>query len=816
MARRGLSILAGLALVPPLAWTFSCGGQRTPLDDSRSLLTGCARDVQLQQVDGLQCTRCPTRLRAWPKRGDGYDDDEGGYDNDDEEGDDEPPDLSTSPQEFLYRMQQRKGLDVAPAPAPRPEPKARPTFNNNKSSFSSSGGGLGRGGKKGGGGGGSKDTTVFVCTSCGNEFLQWRGKCTACGEWNTIQEYRAASNGSRKSTGGLGRGLNGGGRPPTFGDAFRKSGASWLDGIDGGGGVGGGGGPVRVTDVYEDILSDSDGGEGSSWDDAYARGAKEWRTSVPDDSEMNSVLGGGLMPGSICLVGGDPGVGKSTLLLQMAGSVASMAERSLQFQGVGMGPPQPSPTTPSEGETEPAGENNKAPKPQQQNGGPVLYVSGEENANQIASRALRLGIQDPELLLWCETDADYIADMVANAAHNDLAFDDQMSDDLQSTKSPPLSKLPSLVIIDSIQTMLCDAAGASAAGGITQVRECVGLFLRLAKSTGVPVMLVGHVTKSGDVAGPRTVEHMVDSVLYLEGGGLLGSGGSDGTGGVSSLRILRAAKNRFGSSEEVGVYEMGRGGRLVPVSDPSSFFLSTRQDNADAEGCAISVVLEGIRSMTVEVQALVAWSAGSGGYSGRRIVYGVSNSRLLLILAVLQKRYGISFHRRDVYVNVVGGMRLGSGTGSGGGSDLAVAVALVSSLLGIPVRTDTAFVGEVGLLGELRPVHSLEKRIGEARRMGFSRIVAPSSASGKKKKKVDAGPKEVSVGGITQIMCDNVLDAVNCGLVDSLPTRRTRSGPKLIKPKRESREGGSRRGARQFGMDEMDVILDDEEDDIFE
>jgi len=268
---------------------------------------------------------------------------------------------------------------------------------------------------------------------------------------------------------------------------------------------------------------------------------------------------------------------------------------------------------------------------------------------------------------------------------------------------------------------------------------------------------------------------------------------------------------------------MSRGGRLVPISDPSSFFLSTRQDSTDAEGCAISVVLEGIRSMTVEVQALVAWSAGSGGYSGRRIVDGISNSRLLLILAVLHKRYGISFDRRDVYVNVVGGMQLGKGSKSGGGSDLAVAIAVVSSLVGIPVRSDTAFVGEVGLLGELRPVHSLEKRISEARRMGFSRIVTPSSSGQKKTKRAGGkrsppGPKEVSAGGIKQLMCDNVLDAINCGLVDKLPTKQTRSGPQLIKPKRRStnRDDSMKDRAKPFDIDEREIILDDEDDDIFE
>ncbi|KAL7532259.1 hypothetical protein ACHAXR_007554 [Thalassiosira sp. AJA248-18] len=783
-------------------------------------------------------------LHAFAQRG--SDDD---YDDDDDDDDDEPPTISTSPQEFLYRMQQKEKQnnngdnndgDITTTPAAYNGPggrggrssapqKIRPTFGKKTPSSNNIN---------------SKDSTVYVCTNCGSEYVQWRGRCGTCLEWNTIQEYRAKKRkpSLSSSTGSGGISSKGGNnmRAPTN---SKKTGSSWLDGISGdyyyGGSVGSdAGGPVRVTDVYQEILNDSDNlGDGSSsWEEAYRKGSmREQRTKVPDDPELNAVLGGGLMPGSISLVGGDPGVGKSTLLLQMAGSVASMAERSLQFQGIGMGPSKPSQTTTTPlSESEEESNNIQKPKRQQQqaqqNGGPVLYISGEENSNQIASRALRLGIQDPELLLWCETDADIIADTVADTMYGGPTFNDQSFEEsaVDKSNSPPLSKPPSLVVIDSIQTMLCDAAGSSAAGGITQVRECVGLFLRLAKSTGVPIMLVGHVTKSGDVAGPRTVEHMVDCVLYLEGG-LMGAGGTAGTGGaesssggggVSSLRVLRAAKNRFGSSDEVGVYEMSRGGRLLPISDPSSFFLSTRLDNADAEGCAISVVLEGIRSMTVEVQALVAYSAGSGGYSGRRIVDGISNSRLLLILAVLQKRYGISFHRRDVYVNVVGGMHLGKGSKSGGGSDLAVAVAVVSSLVGIPVRSDTAFVGEVGLLGELRPVHSLEKRISEARRMGFSRIVTPSSSSKKKKREgrnsSAPGPKEVSAGGIKQLMCDNVLDAINCGLVMKLPTKQTRSGPKLIKPKRATNKGNTNGREKSFDMDELDIILDDENDDIYD
>ena len=669
-------------------------------------------------------------------------------DNDDDETDDNaPPDISASPEEFRQKLNSKTTTSFGPGRG-RSAPMIRPAFGAKKSS-------------------GGKDTAkVYVCTNCGAEYILWQGRCGTCMEWNTIQEF-AAPRGGRSSS------------KPVFGKSnpqasFKKTGSSWLDGIDGGGlSRGSSGGPVRVTDIYQEIVKDnSESVDGSHF-------ATASRLSIPDDDELNAVLGGGIMPGSIILLGGDPGVGKSTLLLQMAGGVASIADRSLRYQGIGMGPPVPSPTT----------QQSESNEQQKNDIGPVLYVSGEENANQIASRALRLGIVDPEMLLWCETDADIIADTVANSIYGPtITFD---TDDEESHTKPPLSKPPSLVIIDSIQTMLCDAAGSSSAGGITQVRECVGLFLRLAKSTGVPVVLVGHVTKSGDVAGPRTVEHMVDSVLYLEAGALI-------DGGTSSLRVLRAAKNRFGSSEEVGVYEMSDGGRLVPVSDPSSYFLSNRIEHADSEGCAVSIVLEGIRAMAVEVQALVALSGGSGGYSGRRVVDGISQSRLLLILAVLQKRYGISFNRQDVYLNVVGGMQLSKGSKSGGGSDLAVAIAAVSSLVGIPCRADTCFVGEVGLLGELRPVHSLEKRINEAKRMGFSRIVTPTFGD----KKNRYGPREVSKG-LTQIMCDNLLDAVNCGLVKTLPTKNTLSGPKLKKPKRSN-----------WNNDE--IILDDAEDDIFE
>jgi len=298
-------------------------------------------------------------------------------------------------------------------------------------------------------------------------------------------------------------------------------------------------------------------------------------------------------------------------------------------------------------------------------------------------------------------------------------------------------------------------------------------------------------------------------------------------------------KNRFGSSEEVGVYEMngsptaaGGGGRLVPVSDPSSLFLSMRLDTEDSEGCAVSLMLEGLRPITVEVQALVSISAdgGRGSSSSRRTVDGISNSRLLLILAVLQKRCGISFFRRDVFVNVVGGMQLNrnwSSTSQGGSeADLAVAIALVSSLTGIPVRSDTAFVGEVGLLGEIRTVPSIDKRRNEARRMGFSRVVTPPSGGGsgysnKRRRREGGFIDERNVGGITSIQCSTLLDAINAGLVSNLPKKPARrKSTQTSYVERDALSGlekDLRRKQTPGSLEDLQLdIIDDDEDLIFE
>jgi len=606
---------------------------------------------------------------------------------------------------------------------------------------------------------GAGSTSVHVCTNCGSEFVKWMGRCPTCREWNTLQEFKVdrgeSKFGSSSRT-----------NRPTFFTSPRQS-ASWLDSTNGDHAYDTNE-PIRVTDVYKEI----DRTNGSGGKSPFS--SRERRVKVPGDEELNTVLGGGIMSGSLTLLGGDPGVGKSTLLLQTAGSVASLSQPS---RGIGMGL--------SDGE-----DSTKTL-------GPVWYVSGEENAEQIASRAARLGIMESELFLLSETHVDTLAEQVV------ASYQQTVTTTPEGEVIPgQVRKPPALVVIDSIQTMICEAGGASAAGGVTQVRECVALFLRLAKSTGIPIFLVGHVTKSGDVAGPRTVEHMVDCVLYLEGGDMSTIGGVN-------LRMLRAAKNRFGSADEVGVYEMTTG-RLCPVSDPSSLFLSNRIESEDSEGCSIAVVLEGLRAMTVEVQALVTPVSSTGSGYGRRTVDGIAYSRLLLLLGVLQKRCGMFFSKQDVYINVVGRMRLDQGSQEGSASDLAVAVSVVSSFVSIPVRSDTCFVGEIGLLGELRPVPAIEKRLQEARRMGFSRVVTPRAKATKQK---SAGSTSFSrANGIDWIQCERLLDAINEGLVARLPKAHRRR-----KPKEDAGDSGTKVPGNLEDLMLDNVINDDDDydDDSF-
>ncbi|CAB9519409.1 DNA repair protein RadA [Seminavis robusta] len=603
---------------------------------------------------------------------------------------------------------------------------------------------------------GSSKATVHVCTNCGCETVKWHGRCPTCKEWNTLQEFavqrerktNAASNSralfERPIFSSSSNFANNNNNGEDFTTTNKRPSSSWIGGTNNNRGFPNDptglfvNPPVRINDVLDNSNDNNK--------------KQNQRIVIPDDEELNTVFGGGIMKGSLCLLGGSPGVGKSTLLLQTAASIAS---NNLQD-------------------------------------GPVWYVSGEETAQQIAERAKRLGCSTASnnLYLLSETHVDTLAEQVVT-----LMEAAAVNQSLALYKTNP----PSMMVIDSIQTMICEAGGASAAGGVTQMRESVALLLRIAKSTNIPIILVGHVTKSGDVAGPRTVEHQVDCVAYLEG--------LEGGGEMMNLRMLRTSKNRFGAADNVGVYEM-TAGRLLPVSDPSSLLLAHRLNTDDQEGCAITVAVEGIRAMTVEIQALVTPSCSGPTGGSKRNVNGIAYSRLALLLRVLQKRCGMFFGRQDVYVNVVGSVRLGGREG-GGSSDLTVAVALVSSLASIPVRSDTAFVGEVGLLGELRPVAAMEKRILEAQRMGFLRIITPMTYTRKQQQsgKMRSGKGFITTTehGIERVQCSTLLAAINAGLVQQLPKRRKRDST-------ARRKGVSAPGS--LGDLNLDPpILDDDDDD---
>lgn len=351
--------------------------------------------------------------------------------------------------------------------------------------------------------------------------------------------------------------------------------------------------------------------------------------------ELARVLGGGIVPGSVVLIGGDPGIGKSTLLLQVS---ALLAEK----------------------------------------GKPVLYVSGEESVHQIKMRADRLGLQQPDLFVVSEVSLDQI-----------VAHIEQLR--------------PRLAVVDSIQAVSSEELQSSA-GSVSQVKACATALLRLAKTDGIPVFLVGHVTKAGSIAGPRVLEHIVDAVLYLEGDRF------------HAYRLLRGVKNRFGSTHEVGVFEMTERG-MAEVSNPSEAFLAERLP--DAAGSTIAVTMEGTRPLLVEIQALA--STTSFGLP-RRTANGVDLNRLLLLVAVLSKRVGLRLFDQDVFVNVVGGLRINEPA-----ADLAVALAIASSFQNAPLPEDLAAIGEVGLSGELRAVSHLSRRLNEAAKLGFRRCVVPAT-----------------------------------------------------------------------------------------
>jgi DNA repair protein RadA/Sms len=377
--------------------------------------------------------------------------------------------------------------------------------------------------------------------------------------------------------------------------------------------------------------------------------------------EFNRVLGGGIVPGSVVLIGGDPGVGKSTLILQAASDLSSR-------------------------------------------GTAVLYVSAEESAQQVRLRADRMGVKGDDLFIHAETDLESIL-----AAADDLR--------------------PGLVIVDSIQTIHA-ADLESAPGTVSQVRACASKLANWAKPTNVPVFLIGHVTKEGTVAGPRVLEHMVDAVLYLEGDRF------------HQYRMLRAAKNRFGSTNEIGVFDMGDSG-LREVRNPSEVFLEER--SRMAAGSAVAVTLEGSRPILLEVQALAATTAFG---LPRRSATGFDTNRLHLLLAVLQRRVGMGLGNHDVYVNVVGGFKVNEPA-----ADLAAAVAIASGVRDARVPADTVYIGEVGLSGDLRMVQQIDRRIQEAGRLGFERAIVPA----RWKKTGQANPEGIDVVGV-QSLREAILD----------------------------------------------------------
>ena len=429
-----------------------------------------------------------------------------------------------------------------------------------------------------------KARAVFVCQQCGNRELKWAGRCSECGEWGSLVETleQAAPKGAAR--------------------------ARALAGVSG---------VQRLSELAPEAVA---------------------RLDVPL-GEIRRVLGGGLVPGSVNLIGGDPGIGKSTLLLQLAAAMCPSL-------------------------------------------GSVLYVSGEESARQIKLRAERLGINSPELLLLAETDLEQV---LAAIEH----------------------EKPGMAIIDSIQTVYTSALG-SAPGTVGQLRECAQQLIGLAKRTDIPLFLVGHVTKEGAIAGPRVLEHMVDAVLYLEGERF------------QAYRVLRAVKNRFGSVDEVGVLQMTDAG-MAEVQSASQAFLAER--SAGAPGSAVTVTMEGTRPLLVEVQALVAPSWLS---MPRRSANGLDASRLALLIAVLSKRASVGLGSQDVYVNVVGGLKVGEPA-----VDLALALAIASSLRDQPLPADQVVFGELGLGGELRSVNQAERRIKEAASMGFRRALLPARNVGK-------------------------------------------------------------------------------------
>ncbi len=428
--------------------------------------------------------------------------------------------------------------------------------------------------------------TVYICSQCGYESPKWNGKCPSCGEWNTFEEDIIDTSPSKNSLG--------------------KAASS-----------------VKVIDLSSDIKTLS--GIDAEDDIRYSTGI----------NELNRVLGGGLVKGSLVLLGGEPGIGKSTILLQICKYL---------------------------------GEEHT-----------ILYISGEESIRQIKIRAQRLGVDTENLSLLSTNDARAAADTIS-------------------------SYKPDIAIIDSIQTMSLNEINSSA-GSISQVRECTNLFMRTAKSEEIPIFIVGHVNKDGAIAGPKVMEHIVDTVLYFEGERHL------------SYRILRAVKNRYGSTNEIGVFEMSDNG-LEEVENPSLMLLNGRPTGIS--GTCVACIMEGSRPILAEVQALVTKSTFS---APKRTATGFDYNRLAIIIAVLEKRMGMFFGTLDVYLNIVGGFRLDEPAG-----DLPVALAAYSGYFDIPISEKLIAFGEIGLGGEVRNTSNIPQRIQEAQRLGFTECIIPKQA----------------------------------------------------------------------------------------
>lgn len=423
----------------------------------------------------------------------------------------------------------------------------------------------------------AKIKTSYICSECGFESPKWYGKCPSCGEWNTLNEE-----------------LNSQQTKNSFSNSFST---------------------VNQVLALDDICGEND---------------ERIPTKI---EEFDRVLGGGIVKGSLVLLSGDPGIGKSTILLQICQNLGSKGQK-------------------------------------------ILYVSGEESANQIKLRAVRIGVTTKNLFILSQTDLATIVECIK-------------------------AEKPDIVIIDSIQTMVYEQVNSSA-GSITQVRECTNVFMHTAKGLGIPIFIVGHVNKDGAIAGPKVLEHIVDTVLYFEGERNY------------SYRILRGVKNRFGSTNEIGVFEMTADG-LKEVLNPSLMMISGRPKNTS--GTCVACIMEGTRPILAEVQGLVC---ATGFGTPRRMSTGFDYNRMSMLLAVLEKRAGYFFNNMDAYVNVVGGLKLDEPA-----ADLTVALALVSSLKDKAVDDKTIAFGEVGLAGEIRAVNNCEQRIAEAKRLGFERCIIP-------------------------------------------------------------------------------------------